>query len=464
MLIDHGDGQSSSGSATDLKARLLADTIGRLRRRKANRPLQRILSKAHPVDLANALRLVADEEITPVFFTVEDMELQSEVLSYVHPTTRSLIISQSRLERLLPIFEQMAPDDMTDLLGNLDNELADKILERMASDSKEEIEDLMRYAPDTAGGIMTPDVFALDEESTVKEAIKAIHKLADVEMVFYLYVVDKKERLQGVVSLRELLLAPPETLLGDIMNPRVIRVDTHTDQGKVAELARKYEILAIPVVDETNVLVGMVTVDDIFDVIQAETTEDMLRMAGTSEAEILATSSFNIARIRLPWLFAAFLGGLAATAIIRYFEPVMAKFLALSAFLPIIMGMAGNVGVQSATVAVRGLATGGLDVRDTSAVLLKELRVGALLGVFYGIVLAVFGWWMFNSFDLGQIVGLTILTNMTGAAVLAVMLPILFHRMNVDPAIATGPFVTTAIDILGVGNYLLIASLIFGIV
>ncbi|HHH39100.1 MAG TPA: magnesium transporter, partial [Sedimenticola sp.] len=233
-----------------------------------------------------------------------------------------------------------------------------------------------------------------------------------------------------------------------------------TDQESVAQLVDKYRLLAIPVVDEDNVLVGMVTVDDVIDVIESETTKEMLRMAGTSESEILTHSPFKIARIRLPWLFAAFIGGLAATGVIQQFEGILAQVLALSAFLPVIMGMAGNVGVQSATVAVRGLATGSLELRHINAVLFKELRVGLLLGLFYGVMLGAYGWFAFDSITLGEVVGLTILLNMTGAAVVAIVLPMFFQRIGTDPAIATGPFVTTAIDVLGVLNYFAIATLL----
>jgi magnesium transporter len=255
-------------------------------------------------------------------------------------------------------------------------------------------------------------------------------------------------------------VARPGAALREVMNPRVIKVQTDAKQEAVANLVDKYRLLAIPVVDERNLLVGMVTVDDVIEVIESETTKEMLRMAGTSESEILVQSPFKIARIRLPWLLAAFGGGLAATGVIQQFEEILSKVLALSAFLPVIMGMAGNVGVQSATVAVRGLATGSLELRHIGKVVFKELRVGLLLGIFYGVVLGVYGWFVFDSTSLGEVVGLTILANMTGAAVLAIVLPMFFHRIGTDPAIATGPFVTTAIDVLGVLNYFAIATLL----
>ena len=248
------------------------------------------------------------------------------------------------------------------------------------------------------------------------------------------------------------------------MNTRIVKVNTGEDQSVVAEFVDNYHLLAVPVVDENNVLVGMVTVDDVLEVMETEATKDMLKMAGTNESEILTHSPLKIARIRLPWLLAAFGGGLAATGIIQQFESILSQVLALSAFLPVIMGMAGNVGVQSATVAVRGLATGTLVLRHVRTVLFKEFRVGLLLGAFYGIVLGLFGYYMFGSSALGQVVGISILVNMTLAASLAILLPMLFHRLGTDPAIATGPFVTTAIDVFGVLNYFIIATLILDLV
>jgi magnesium transporter len=328
-------------------------------------------------------------------------------------------------------------------------------------ESKEEVETLLGYAPDSAGGIMTTEFFSLPHNLTVEEAIENIRSREDVEMIFYLYLVDEAGRLVGVVSLRQLLLARAGAPLHSVMTRRVMKVTTDANQTTVAMLVDKYHLLAVPVVDADDVLVGMVTVDDVIDVMEEETTRDMLKMAGTSESETLTHSAFKIAWIRLPWLLAAFVGGLAATGVVGAYHEILAEVLVLSAFLPVVMGMAGNVGVQSATVAVRGLATGAIDVRDTVPVVFKEFRVGVLLGCFYGVILGIYGWFMHNSLALGEVVGLTILGNMTGAALLAVLLPMLFQRIKVDPAVATGPFVTTAIDILGVLNYFVIATWIF---
>ncbi|MCW9033277.1 MAG: magnesium transporter [Rhodospirillales bacterium] len=461
MMIDSGS--AKTGKMVEQKNRLLLETIRRLHRRKATRSLQKVLAKAYPIDIALVLASIPDHEITDIFNTIAEMEIRAEVLTRLDVRSRDQVLSETQEDEMTAILEAMPPDDLTDMLGQLDQELAAKLLNGLERESKQEVEELLQYAPDTAGGIMTPDVFSLHSNIRASDAIVAIHDLQDVETVFYLYVVDEEERLQGVISLRELLLAQPDVLLRELMNSRTVSVTTDADQETVADLARRYELLAIPVVDGHNILVGMVTLDDIFEVIQNETTEDMLRMAGTSEAEIFSDSSFKIAGVRLPWLFAAFVGGLFATQIIAHFEHLLTQVLALSAFLPVIMGMAGNIGVQSATVTVRGLATGTLTVQNTMAVLSKELKVGLILGIFYGAIIGVFSWLVFGNLDLAKIVSLTVVTNMTGAAILAILLPMFFHRIGTDPAIATGPFVTTAIDILGVANFFIIASLVLGV-
>jgi len=441
----------------------LADTVERLYRRGAVRPLKRVLSKLHPADLAAVCALLPDAHVIPVFDAIPDIELAAEVLMELDDRDRENIFEEKRIEDLVPILEQLPPEELTDLIQELDPDKAQHLLALLEHESKQEVEDLMRFTPDTAGGIMTTDYFSLSEDVSVEDAISKVRHSYDVEMVFYLYVTDAEEHLAGVVSLRQLLLANADQSLHDIMNSRVISVHTSTSQEDVAGRVDNYQLLAIPVVDDDNVLVGMVTVDDVIEVIEEVTTRNMLRMAGTNESETQTESPIKIAQIRLPWLLAAFIGGLLATAVVKQYESMLMQVLALSAFLPVVMGMAGNVGVQAATVAVRSLATGALSLEDAGAELFKELRVGLLLGLFYGLALAAFSWIFFDNIQLAEVVGLTLLVNMGAAAVLAILLPLLFHRVGIDPAIATGPFVTTAVDVLGVLNYFMIASLIMGL-
>ncbi|HMV06561.1 MAG TPA: magnesium transporter, partial [Accumulibacter sp.] len=376
-----------ASAAYNTKKKRLIETIDRLYHRDAKASLQKVISRLHPADLASILDELPPEHMVDIFYAISETEMAAEVFSQLSVSLRTQVMTESPVEKLAGVLQHLAPDDLADLIGDLPEEQRAQLMALLDRESKDEVESLLKYDPNSAGGIMTTDFFSLPHTLTVEEAIENIRNREDVEMVFYLYLTDESGRLVGVVSLRQLLLARPGTPLHKVMNRRVMKVTTDADQTTVAMLVDKYHLLAVPVVDEENVLVGMVTVDDVIDVLEEETTRDMLKMAGTSESETLTHSAFKIAGIRLPWLLAAFIGGLAATAVIGQYEEILGQVLVLSAFLPVVMGMAGNVGVQSATVAVRGLATGAIDVRDTFPLVFKELRVGLLLGGFYGVIL-----------------------------------------------------------------------------
>ncbi|HNO14487.1 MAG TPA: magnesium transporter, partial [Accumulibacter sp.] len=398
-----------ASAAYDTRKKRLVETIDRLYLRDAKGSLQKMISRIHPADMAAILDDLPPAHVVDVFHSIADSAMASDVFNQLSPDLRTQVMTESPIEKLAGVLEHLPPDDLADLIGDLPEDQRAELMALLDRESKDEVESLLQYDPNSAGGIMTTDFFSLPHTLTIEEAIESIRNREDVEMVFYLYLTDEGGRLVGVVSLRQLLLTRSGTPLHKVMNRRVMKVTTDADQTTVAMLVDKYRLLAIPVVDEDNVLVGMVTVDDVIDVIEEETTRDMLKMAGTSESETLTHSAFKIAGIRLPWLLAAFIGGLAATAVIGQYEAILGEVLVLSAFLPVVMGMAGNVGVQSATVAVRGLATGAIDVRDTVPLVFKELRVGLVLGGFYGVILAIYGYLVHHSIQLGQVVGLTIL-------------------------------------------------------
>ncbi|MDB9722370.1 magnesium transporter [Candidatus Marinimicrobia bacterium] len=283
---------------------------------------------------------------------------------------------------------------------------------------------------------------------------------------FYLYTIDNEGALTGVISLRDLVTTPSDTMLKDIMTKKVQTVRPETDQEEVARIVSQYNFLAVPVIDSDEKLLGIVTVDDVVDVIREEATEDFLKMVGAGEdREILLKSSWENARIRLPWLFASWIGGIIAAYIIGVFDDVLQNTLALAAFIPVIIGMGGNVGTQSSTMIVRGLATGRVGFENSSKILFKEIRVGLILGVLYGILLGLFAIVRFLDISpiLGLVVGLSICASMLIAATIGSLVPLILDRFDIDPAVATGPFVTTAIDILGVALYFIIAGALFNI-
>jgi magnesium transporter len=335
----------------------------------------------------------------------------------------------------------------------------------MKNEGSEQVEGLLRYGDDTAGGIMVPDFIALPQEATAAEAIASLQKeYQNVEMPFYLYVVDEYGHLVGVVSLRQLVVVAPQTPLKEFMTTDVFSVTTDMDQEEVARIVARYDILAVPVVDHGNVLVGIVTVDDIIDIIRQEATEDIFKMAGVGGEEFVETKSIaRSTRIRLPWLFASCLGGIIAFIIIGRFETALTKVAYLAAFIPVILGMGGNVGTQSSTIVVRGLATGRLNVRDIWSVVSKEIAVGLILGMTYGILIGTVAQLRYPGLLLAVSVGLAVVCSMTVATLVGSLVPMLFARMSVDPAVATGPFVTTAIDIIAVALYFLIATRFLGV-
>jgi magnesium transporter len=335
----------------------------------------------------------------------------------------------------------------------------------MKTEGSQEVQDLLKYEDDTAGGIMTPDFIVFKENITAGEAIASLQKKEhmDVEMPFYLYIVDDADRLVGVSSLRQLVVVPSETPLKNFMTTQVISVRTDTDQEEVAKIVARYDILAVPVVDEFNQLLGIVTVDDVIDIFREEATEDILRMAGAGEEFVETQTVLRSTRIRLPWLFASCIGGIVAFFIIGRFEASLNKFAYLAAFIPVIMGMGGNIGTQSSTIVVRGLATGRIATRNFWSVVLKELSIGLILGLVYGMLIGTVAEIRFSSIALAISVALAVLSSMSVAALVGSLVPLVFAKAKIDPAVATGPFVTTSIDIISVYCYFAIATALLGL-
>ncbi len=444
--------------------KILVDSTKRLLRRGANRHLKKIVNKTHAADLSVVFRSLSLSEQHRLLNMLENVEQKGVLFSELEEDIFLDLIEELTLEEIVEILESMPTDDVADLLGRLPQEKADTILKKMRKEGSHEVEDLLRYEDDTAGGIMIPDFIALREDTTAAEAVESLQKeYQDVEMPFYLYVVDEYGKLVGVSSLRQLVVVPPHTPLKDFMTTDVFSVQTDMDQEEVAKIVARYDILAVPVVDGTNRLVGIVTVDDVIDIFRKEATEDILRMAGAGEEFVETKSILKSTRIRLPWLFASCIGGIIAFFIINHFEGSLNKFVYLAAFIPIIMGMGGNIGTQSSTIVVRGLATGRLSIRDIWSVVFKELTIGCILGLVYGMLIGTVAQFSYSKELLALTVGLAVISSMAIAALVGSLIPMAFARINVDPAVATGPFVTTAMDILSVFFYFAIATALLGL-
>ncbi len=448
------------------KLQLLVSTVARLLRRGAGQSLQKVLRKQRSEDVAVILRHVTPGQWRPIFDACPDDEFRAEVLAEVDEQVAVELIANMPLERVVELFGLMDPDDQADILGSLDEEKQAEILAAMEADHGEEVEELLNYNEETAGGIMNPVFFALPRETTAEEAIRALRTAERVEMAFYIYVVNDDGQLVGVASLRQLVTTSPETPLEDLMTADVVAVNPEMDQEEVARLASRYGFLAIPVVDEGRRLLGIVTIDDVIDVIKEEATEDILRMAG-ADGDLLETGSSlrQHIRSRVGWLVASAGGGLVAAMLMGVFEKELAKILPLAFFVPVVIGMGGNVGTQSSTIVVRGLAMGRIDVKRLWRVIGRESVVGAVLGLIYGSLVGIFGMIAFSgggvgwsALQLGGTVALSVLGSMTLAACVGSFIPLVMERLHIDPAVATGPFVTTAVDILGILIYFNIAK------
>ena len=444
---------------------ILRDTFRRLLRRHAKTNIIKLVDKTHPADMALIFRYFNDLEQDTVFAMMKPSEKTVEFLNELDEAITIRIVENEAPSRIAAILEDASSNEQAYLMGLVEETYATSVIDLFKVEEQEELEEMMAYPEDSAGILMYTDVFTLHEETRAREAIAALQDQEEAEMVFYLYTIDNEGALTGVISLRDLVTTPSDTMLKDIMTKKVQTVRPETDQEEVARIVSQYNFLAVPVIDSDEKLLGIVTVDDVVDVIREDADQNFLKMVGAGEdREILLKSSWENARIRLPWLFASWH---IRKIVIEHddADDVLQNTLALAAFIPVIIGMGGNVGTQSSTMIVRGLATGRVGFENSSKILFKEIRVGLILGVLYGILLGLFAIVRFLDISpiLGLVVGLSICASMLIAATIGSLVPLILDRFDIDPAVATGPFVTTAIDILGVALYFIIAGALFNI-
>ncbi len=360
----------------------------------------------------------------------------------------------------------MAPDDRASLFDELPPRLVRRILAQLTPAERQATSLLLGYQAETAGRLMTPEYIALPEELTVAEAAAQIRAMAsDREVSYYIYVVDNQQRLSGVASLRDLLLAEQSQRLGDVMNRDVVFVQTDADQEVVARTIQRYDLVALPVVDRDHTLVGAVTVDDAIDILQAEATEDIYIMGAVqSEGESYFQSSLAvITRKRVPWLFVLLLTNALTIVVMQSFEEVLDEVVALAFFTPLLIDAGGNVGAQSSTVVIRGLSTEELKYRKPLWVILRETVAGASLGLLLGTAVIILGFIFIGQWQIGLTVGLSLLCITIIAATTGAGLPFLFNALGFDPALMSAPFITTVVDVLGILIYLTTAKVLLGL-
>lgn len=428
-------------------------------RRLSKRPspaLNRAIEKSRAEDIAVAMSHIAPGNQRAIWAAIGNRdEKAAEVLACIESYELPEVVQMIDFDQLIRLLKLMEVDDEANVISYLPEELQNRILEKLHSQERDQVEHLLAYPEESAGGLMHPDVIRMKEYNSCRDAIAMFQEAEDVEMAFYLYVENDSEQLVGVVSLRALLTHPPSTPLKNFMITEVITVLPEDDQEDVAKLVSRYDLLAIPVVDHNRKLLGIITVDDVLDVIQDIANKNMLLMAGVNEEHNPRDRNiFRAFQQRFTWLLITLLGGIGMAELIGVFESALEKEAALAGFIPVMLGTGGNVGTQAATIAVRNIAIGSFSSRDTLYMFFKEAQVGLLLGISFATVLGGYAFFKWHETPyLAIAIAISIITTVVCAALLGMLVPITLDRLGIDPAVATGPFVTTGIDLVAILIY-----------
>lgn len=450
---------------TALHASITVPVVRKLLHRGARSRLARILTKAYPVEVARLFSTLKGSERRQTFeilLAESDIAHVAAVISEASPADILPLLEKLEPARIAKYLSEMSADDATSLASRLPEPLAAQVLALMEAEPAADVRELLEHEEQTAGRIMTRNYFALDEDVTIAEAVTALQKRSEeFEMVFYVFVVDKRDHLVGVVSLRKLLTTHPATQLKRIMADDVISARVGADQEEVARLVAEYNLLAVPIVDDERKLVGIVTVDDVIDVLQDEAEEDLLALAGVSAEERVDTRARRSLRLRAPWLLVNLVTAFLASYVVSRFEGSIKQLPQLATLMPIVAGMGGNAATQTLTVIIRGLALN--EVVNTTRATVKQSIVGLGNGVINGLVCAAVVAGYYRSAWLGLIIAVAMMINMLVAGVAGTLLPVILKRLNIDPAVASSVFVTTCTDVAGFFSFLGIATLLLNL-
>jgi len=441
---------------------LIIESVRRLLRMGATPNLLNLLQKQHPADLAQIFAELPDKERHAAFNTLVEKNgrLAMEALSELGAEKGAELLALRSAEEIARFAQDMPSDDAAALIDHLPPELANAVIDLIRPKPGGGVTELLEYEVKTAGRLMNPNVFALSEELTAGEAVTALQAARDVEMVFYLYVVDERRHLVGVVSLRRLLLVPADTPLKRIMTTEVYSARVDTDQEEVARQVASYNLLAIPVVDGENKLAGIITVDDVIDVIKDEATEDVYRLAGVSVDDGVLTPPKESLQRRLPWLLVNLITAFLAASVVGLFKDTIDEIVALAIFMPVVAGMGGNAATQTLAVVVRGLALGELTWTNARQALVKEGLVGMGNGLANGLVGAILVTiFTGGNWPLGLILMAAMQINMVVAAIAGTLIPLGLRALKVDPALASSVFITTLTDVFGFASFLGLAKI-----
>ncbi len=432
----------------------------RLLRAPADPQLRRALVKLHPADIAPLVAVLAPEQQQRLIELLLELKLAGRILRELDEETQERVLAALSDEHLAPLIDRLNADDAADVLALLDEERRERVLERLDRPLALRLRSLLRFGEATAGGLMNPDVISFPGEQSVGAALERIRSLAGSRRLFYLYVVSEPGHLVGIVNLWQLVSAASDSQLRDVMSTDVARVEVDTPQEEVARLFAKYDLLLLPVVDREGLLVGVITADDVLDVVEEEATEDLYRLANLDTHESLATAPPRSVRLRLPWLLVNLATAFLAASVVSLFQDTIAKYVALAVFMPIVAGMGGNAGTQSLTVMVRGLALGEMDLRQASTVVGRQALVGLLSGLTTGALLALVAWIWERNAVLSAILLFAQTVNLFVAGLFGAAVPLVLRRLGLDPALGSSIFVTTATDCCGFFAFLGAATLL----
>ncbi len=457
--------QASKPSATTDPRQTIGEQLRLLIHQRDYEAAKSLLIPVQPVDVADAIAGLP-QPMQLVAFRLLPKGKAVEVYEDCSKAIQESLIAEFQDQEILEVVNQMAPDKRVSLFDELPPQIVRRILPQLTPEERQATSLLLGYKPETAGRLMTPEYISLFDGLTVAEAAARIRTLAcDREVSYYIYMTDDQHTLSGVASLRDLLLAEPEQRLADVMDQAVVFAQTDTDQEAVARLIQRYDLVALPIVDRERNLVGVVTVDDALDIVQAEATEDIYTMnAVQTEGESYFQSSLlSVVRKRLPWLAILLVTNSLTIFVMREFEEILEEVVALAFFTPLLIDTGGSIGAQSSTVVIRGLSTDELKHRKPLWVVLRETFAGGLLGVLLGAAVIFLVFLVMGESALGITVGVSLIFICVLAACIGASLPFMFEALHLDPAMMSAPFITTVVDIVGIFIYLSLAKVMLGL-
>ena len=446
----------------------IENTIERIREIIEDKNLSQLeeeLNNFHSADLAEIFPELNAEERLIAFETVDE-DKAAELLEYLNPQYQVELLGEIDEEKASSIIMKMPHDSVADVLGDMQEDESESYLNKLPHKFSDEIRELLTYKEDTAGGLMNSVVLTVRKEMSVEDVLNYIRKEAEEDNIelYYIYVVDKQSHLLGVVSLRDLLTTHAKVKIEEIMMSDIVKLHVDDQQDHVAEIFMKYQYTALPVVDLYNRLKGIITWDDVSDIVEEETTEEILQSSGITTAvvdedEILSGSLLNAIRARCPWLFITLIGEFIAVNVADRFEFAIHTLPVVAIFMPLLAGLGGNIGTQSITLMVRGLSTGQVTMSSAVYHIFREMRVGLLIGLVFGGLVTLSTWGWQHNVELGIVVGASMVINMTLATIIGTVTPFLLKAMKIDPAVASGPVIATTIDVVGLAIYFTMVSI-----